>query len=231
MRRSSPRQGWRRLWSASPARPRSSFAAARDSCACRDSARRRRSGAGACATRARRDTPAPRRGRSAHGMLAARRVGRARDTHMVGDAARLRRGRDLSAARAGVRRAARRRRQGRRRSSEPRGRSASTARCARGRRAQGDVEDGHLGRRQLSRCAPVRGGRARPRHVRSLLRWHAVRHRRDRARSARGGRARTARRVPARQSRSSRTRASTSSARAASRTRRARKSSRRFTRR
>ena len=51
---------------------------------------------------------------------------------------------------------------------------------ARGRRPQGDVEDGHLGRRELPRRAPLRGGRPRPAALPAVLRRHAVGDRRDR---------------------------------------------------
>ena len=88
------------------------------------------------------------------------------------DPARLRRGRDLPAARARVRLPARAidKIGGDRPSPDE---AQRRARGARGRRPQGDVEDGHLGRRELPRRAALRGGRARSRALRPLLRRDA----------------------------------------------------------
>ena len=93
-------------------------------------------------------------------------------------------------------------------------------RRARGRRAEGDVEDGHLRRRELSRRAPVRGGRPRPHG--SAAGFSAARRPASAASVSTGSSARRSNvwPRPTPSAPSSRTRASTSSARAASRTRR-----------
>ena len=114
------------------------------------------------AARRRRRARAPHRARPAHALLDPRLERRgARHAHGR-DARRLRRRRDLPAPRARDCRAPRRDRQGRRRPALGRRGAASAAARARGRRAQGDVEARHLGRRELPRRAPLRGGRPRP---------------------------------------------------------------------
>ena len=69
-----------------------------------------------------------------------------------------------------------------------RGRSRTLHPRARGRSAQGDVQDGHLDGAELPRRADLRGGRPRPRPDGPALHGHAVAHRRHRARRARSTR-------------------------------------------
>ena len=75
----------------------------------------------------------------------------------------------------------------------PRRRNAGSSRV-RGRRPQGDGEDGDLRRRELPRRAAVRGRRARPPPLPTLLRRHAFGDRRHRDRPARARGARPPRR-------------------------------------
>ncbi len=127
----------------------------------------------------------PRRARAAARRVAPRVERRhARQPH-GGDARGLWSRRRLPAARARDRRPPRVDRQGRRRPPLAGGGAAAAARRVRGRRPQGHVEDGHLGRRQLPGRPPVRGRRARSAPVPALLRRDAVGDRRDRARPAR----------------------------------------------
>ena len=114
-----------------------------------------------------------------------------RDTHMV--AMLLGYGADAICPRLALETvaAARRERRGRRRPAVARRGAATAARRARGRRAQGDVEDGHLGRRELPRRPPVRGGRPRPAVVRRGS--SAARLRRSAASASTGSSARRSR--------------------------------------
>ena len=172
-----------------------------------------------CAARRRRRPRPPRRARPAHGLLAPRVDGRGQGHPHGRDARRLRRRRRLPAARARDGRAPRRDRQGRRRPAHAcRGAGASPA-LARGRRPQGDVEDGDLGRRELQRRAPVRGRGPRPPPLQAVLRRH--RPPRSAGSGSTGSSATRSGGSPPRwpRSRRSRTRASTSSARAVSLTR------------
>ena len=127
----------------------------------------------------------PRRARAPARRVAPRVERRhARQPH-GGDARGLWSRRRLPAARARDRRPPRFDRQGRRRPPLAGGGAAAAARRVRGRRPQGHVEDGHLGRRQLPGRPPVRGRRARSAAVPALLRRDALGDRRDRARPAR----------------------------------------------
>ena len=94
---------------------------------------------------------------------------------------------DLPAARPRDGRRHGRRGQDRRRPPFARRGAGALPRGGRGRRPEGDVEDGHLRRRELLRRADLRGGRARAGGRRPLLRRHAVADRRHRLRRARGG--------------------------------------------
>ena len=140
----------------------------------------------------RRHAPLPERRRGGHrpraGAGPARGLGRARGssrwacgcgapcscrrTRTAGhprDLPRLRRGRDLPAARPRDRRPPGRGRQGRRRPALAGGSAAPAARRARGGRAQGDVQDGDLRRGELPRCTAVRGDRPRSHPLRGAL--------------------------------------------------------------
>ena len=60
----------------------------------------------------------------------------------------------------------------------PRRGAGAAAALARGRRPEGDVEDGDLGRRELQRRAPVRGRGPRPAPLQAVLRRHRLGDRR-----------------------------------------------------